>query len=80
MKRRTRITMAAATLALAALGGTYGLVAQQPIPSVGFTTAVAATGASASSTGASSTGTSSTRNGITRSVQPPVTHTRTRAS
>jgi len=74
MKRRTRITMAAATLALAALGGTYGLVAQQPLPSASSSTAVAAAQVSAS------TGTSSTGNGITRSVLPPVTHTRTRAS
>lgn len=75
MKRRTRITMAAATLALAALGGTYGLVAQQPLPSASSSMAVAATEVSASSTGTSSTG-----NGITRSVLPSVTHTRTRAS
>ena len=29
MKRRTRITLAAAALTVAALGGTYGLVAEQ---------------------------------------------------
>jgi hypothetical protein len=75
MKRRTRITLAAATLTLAALGGTYGLVAQQVVPSASPTSA-AATAAAA----APSTGTSSTFGGVTRSVLPPVTHTRTRAS
>jgi hypothetical protein len=75
MKRRTRITLAMATLTLAALGGTYGLVAQQPIPSASSTTVAAATVAPVPSTG-----TSSAANGATRSVLPPVTHTRTRAS
>jgi ABC-type glycerol-3-phosphate transport system substrate-binding protein len=43
MKRRTRITLAAAALTVAALGGTYGLVAQQGVPSVSSNTAAAAT-------------------------------------
>jgi hypothetical protein len=76
MKRRTRITLAAATLTLAALGGTYGLVAQQPIPSASSTTVAAATVAPVPSTGTSS----AVNGGATRSVLPPVTHTRTRAS
>jgi len=83
MKRRTRITLAAATLTLAALGGTYGLVAQQAIPSAG-PTAAAATAAvaapSAPSTGTSSASSSSAVGGATHSVAPRVAHTRTRAS
>jgi hypothetical protein len=80
MRRRTRITLAAATLTLAALGGTYGLVAQQAIPTAGSTSVAAAAAVAAPSGGTSSTGTSSAANGATRSVLPPVTHTRTRAS
>jgi len=68
MKRRTRITLAAATLALAALGGTYGMVAQQPVPSAVSNTVAAATVAPAPSSS------------VSRSASPPVIHTRTRAS
>ena len=70
MKRRTRITLAAAALTMAALGGTYGLVAQQGVPSVSYNTAAAATESAAPSR----------YGGFERAAPPPVTHTRTRAS
>ena len=75
MKRRTRITLAAAALTLAALGGTYGLVSQQVVPSAGSSTAVAATTQSQSAA-------PSTRNifGFGATTAPPVTHSHTRAS
>jgi len=70
MKRRTRITLAAAALTMAALGGTYGLVAQQGVPSVSYNTAAAATESAAPSRDG----------GFERAAPPPVTHTHTRAS
>jgi hypothetical protein len=69
MKRRTRITLAAAALTVAALGGTYGLVAQQGVPSASSTTAAAATESAAPS-----------RDSSFQRAAPPVTHTHTRAS
>jgi hypothetical protein len=70
MKRRTRITLAAAALTVAALGGTYGLVAQQGVPSAGPNTAAAATeGPAPSRVG-----------GFQSAAPPPVTHTHTRPS
>ena len=70
MKRRTRITLAAAALTLAAWGGAYGLVAQQGVPSAGSSTAAAATESPAPSR----------EDSFERGAQPPVTHTHTRAS
>ena len=69
MKRRTRITLAAAALTVAALGGTYGLVAQQGVPSASSTAAAAATQSAAPS-----------RDSSSQRAAPPVTHTHTRAS
>jgi hypothetical protein len=70
MKRRTRITLAAAALTLAALGGTYGLVAQQGVSSASSSAAAAATESPAPSRDA----------GFQRAAPPPVTHTHTRPS
>jgi hypothetical protein len=70
MKRRTRITLAAAALTVAALGGTYGLVAQQGVPSANSTTAAAATQSPALSGDG----------GLQRAAPPAVTHTHTRPS
>lgn len=70
MKRRTRITLAAAALTMAALGGTYGLVGQEGVPSASSNTAAAAT-----------EGLAPSREGAFESAAPPpVTHTHTRAS
>jgi hypothetical protein len=70
MKRRTGITLAPAALTVAALGGTYGLVAQQGVPSASSSTAAAATQSAAPYRDG----------GFSRSVPRPVTHAHTRAS
>jgi len=83
MKRRTRITMQLGALALAALGATYGLVAYQAPSSASLDTVAAASAASSINTTAPSIApsvTPSSSSSSTRSVAPPVTHTRTRAS
>jgi len=70
MKRRTRITLALSAMALAALGGTYGLVAQQGIPSTASSAALDAPAGSSSRTRITSA----------RSVSPAVVHSQTRGS
>ena len=70
MKRRTRITLALSAMALAALGGAYGLVAQQGIPS---TQSSAALDAPTESRAQSRVTTG-------RSVSPAVVHSQTRGS
>jgi len=77
MKRRTRITLALSAMALAALGGAYGLVAQQGIPS---TSSSAAPSTSSSALDAPAGSSTQTRVGSARSLVPAVVHSQTRGS